>query len=215
MKIVGHHEHYHKDKAWIELLHDGDTAQLIADDLEILLIRRVDHRTSGGTEIDGYPKEKLYGLVGVGIPVGTEIPWDTTPDEVPGSSVTLENHEQSGADNNISILIIQSAMMTDAGNFTGTDPVSTIPPQKFEINYDPYKPVSIAGTDWTPYIIGAIILVVIAALVYWYFLRGRTVFGHRFGPAPKAPAQPPASAPAAVAPPASAPAPAPAPEVKP
>ena len=63
--------------------------------------------------------------------------------------------------------------------------------------------------DWVPWVIGGIIIIVIAALVYWYFLRGRTVFGHKFGP--KAPARPPASAPAVAAPAAPAPAPAPAP----
>jgi hypothetical protein len=59
-----------------------------------------------------------------------------------------------------------------------------------------------AGYDYTPWIIGIIVLVVAAALIYWFFLRGRTVFGHTFG-APKAKAV--VAAPAAPAPaPASA-----------
>ena len=66
------------------------------------------------------------------------------------------------------------------------------------------------GVDYTPYIIGIIILVVAAALIYWFFLRGRTVFGHTFGkPKVKAAAAPAVPAPAPVPPPA------PAPEVKP
>ena len=77
------------------------------------------------------------------------------------------------------------------------------------------EPPGVSGPekiDWVPWVIGGIIIIVIAALVYWYFLRGRTVFGHKFGP--KAPARPPASAPAVAAPSAPAPAPAPAPAVE-
>lgn len=71
-----------------------------------------------------------------------------------------------------------------------------------------------AAFDPIPWIIGIIVLVVIAALVYWFFLRGRTVLGHTFGK-PKAKAAPVAPATPAPAP-APAPAtPAPAPEVKP
>jgi hypothetical protein len=62
--------------------------------------------------------------------------------------------------------------------------------------------------DYTPWIIGLIVLVVAAALIYWFFLRGRTIGGHTFG-APKAVAAAPVT-PAVVVVPTAAPAPAPA-----
>ena len=123
--------------------------------------------------------------------------WDM---DYQSSAFTVINDEAPGAaDVNIYVEIIEVSVK--AGE--------TVKPSggQASVRTDTEKKV-----DYTPYIIGIIILIVAAALVYWFFLRGRTVFGHTFGkPKIKAVAAPAAPAPAPVPPPA----PTPAPEVKP
>jgi len=189
MQIVGHHEHYHKDKAWIELLHDGDSVTLTADNTEALLIRRIDHRTKDGKEIDGYPKETLYGLVGAGVPVGAKIPWDTQPDKLPGTTITLKNNETAGqGDNNISIYILQAVTATTTNgtaSFSGVDPVSVIDPQKFTLDYTPYdKPADFPW--WMLVAAVGVGLTIVIILYLWKSgrLTGRPVSGAPAAPAP-------------------------------
>jgi len=64
--------------------------------------------------------------------------------------------------------------------------------------------------DFIPWIIGGIVILIIAAVVYWFFLRGRTIGGYTFGKPAPAPA-PVQTAPSVVVVPTTAPAPAPAP----
>jgi hypothetical protein len=111
--------------------------------------------------------------------------------------VTVTNDEEKGgADVNVYVSIVEVSIKEG----------QTVNPSggQASVRTDGDK----AGTDYTPYIIGIIILVVAAALIYWFFLRGKTVFGHTFG-APEAVAAAPAT-PAVVVVPTAAPAPAPA-----
>ena len=187
----------HREKTSLQLLHGKDYVQLAVTDTAVENMK-IPNKMSLVLNIH-ITKMKNGTII-------QQIDW---PIGYGSDPLTVTNEEASSGSPDINYAVsISVALRTPdntpeeqgvgsyiAGGNTNDNPPDDTPP-----------------VDYTPYIIGVIILIVIAALVYWYFLRGRTVMGHHFGP--KAPARPPASAPAAVAPPAPAPAPAPAPEVK-
>ena len=182
-------------KNQVSLYHHGDfvtvaVTQKAADHMKVELSRIV---------------ATFHFVTMVNYKVTKDVSWDTQADARP---ITITNSEQA---NNWDMVVAIEKITVRADEVVEDGVVQTTPyesanPSGGQINLDDRnnQPEPFNATPW---IIGLVVIVIAAALVYWFFLRGRTVFGHTFG-APKAKAV------VAPATPAPAPAPAPAPEAK-